>query len=66
MQWCIDFFHHKAKEWLCHMETAASAGKTGHECYAARQSQIYHQLAAHAEDSFGKVITIRRPEVPLA
>jgi hypothetical protein len=66
MQWCIDFFYHKAKEWLCHTETAASAGKTGHECYAARQSQIYNQLAAHAEDSFGKVITIRRPEVPLA
>jgi len=36
MQWCIDFFYHKAKEWLCHMETATSAGKTGHECYVAR------------------------------
>jgi len=63
MQWSINFFHHKAKEWLGHMDRAAASGLTGHRCYAARQSQIYSQLAAHAEDSFGKMINIHPTEM---
>ncbi|KAG1730990.1 uncharacterized protein EDB91DRAFT_1252435 [Suillus paluster] len=63
MQWSINFFNHKAKQWLSHMDTATSAGLTGHTCYAARQSHIYHQLAGHAEDTFRKMIG--QPELPV-
>ncbi|KAG2076469.1 hypothetical protein BDR04DRAFT_960375, partial [Suillus decipiens] len=52
MQWSINFFKHRAKQWLSHMCDATSAGLTGHTCHAAQQSHIYDQLAAHAEDSF--------------
>ncbi|KAG1865681.1 hypothetical protein C8R48DRAFT_540866, partial [Suillus tomentosus] len=55
MKWSINFFNHKAKEWLGHMANITSAGLTRHTCYAPRQSHIYHQLAAHAEDSFWKL-----------
>ncbi|KAG2029394.1 hypothetical protein BDR03DRAFT_827632, partial [Suillus americanus] len=55
MQWSINFFKHRAKQWLGHMRDATSAGLTGHTCYAARQSHIYDQLVAHAEDSFRKM-----------
>ncbi|KAG2048430.1 hypothetical protein BDR06DRAFT_895550 [Suillus hirtellus] len=56
MQWMINFFKHKAKQWLAHMDNAALNEMTGHACYAARQSQIYHDLARHAADLFGKLI----------
>ncbi|KAG1722233.1 hypothetical protein EDB19DRAFT_1645906, partial [Suillus lakei] len=56
MQWSINFFNHRAKQWLGHMHNATSAGLTRHTCYAAQQSHIYDQLAAHAEDSFQKMI----------
>ncbi|KAG1882456.1 hypothetical protein F4604DRAFT_1879500 [Suillus subluteus] len=65
MQWSINFFNHKAKQWLGHKDNAASTGLTGHACYAARQSQIYHQLAAHAADSFQKIIPVTQPEGPV-
>jgi hypothetical protein len=58
MQWSINFFNHRAKQWLSHMHNATSAGLTGHTCYAARQSHIYHQLAAHAEDAFRTIIDV--------
>ncbi|KAG2105107.1 uncharacterized protein F5147DRAFT_775427 [Suillus discolor] len=35
MKWSINFFNHKAKEWLGHMANATSAGLTRHTCYAA-------------------------------
>ncbi|KAG2127671.1 hypothetical protein DEU56DRAFT_758558 [Suillus clintonianus] len=63
MQWSINFFNHRAKQWLGHMRNATSAGLTGHACYAARQSHIYEQLAAHAEDSFQKMLV--QLEVPV-
>ncbi|KAG1722296.1 hypothetical protein EDB19DRAFT_1645857, partial [Suillus lakei] len=56
MQWSINFFNYRAKQWLSHMHNATSPGLTGHTCYAARQSHIYDQLAVHAEDSFWKMI----------
>ncbi|KAG2111303.1 uncharacterized protein F5147DRAFT_573626, partial [Suillus discolor] len=56
MQWSINFFDRRAKQWLSHMHNATSAGLTGHTCYAARQSHIYHQLAAHAENAFRTMI----------
>ncbi|KAG1796924.1 uncharacterized protein HD556DRAFT_1441099 [Suillus plorans] len=64
MQWSINFFNHRAKQWLGHMRNATSAGLTGHTCYAARQSHIYEQLAAHAEDSFRKMLV--QLEVPVS
>ncbi|KAG1740442.1 uncharacterized protein EDB91DRAFT_1082000 [Suillus paluster] len=63
MQWSINFFNHKAKQWLSHMDTATSAGLTRHTCYAAQQSHIYHQLAGHAEDTFWKMMG--QPDVPV-
>ncbi|KAG1721118.1 hypothetical protein EDB19DRAFT_2029710 [Suillus lakei] len=65
MQWSINFFKHRAKQWLGHMRDATSAGLTGHTCYAARQSHIYDQLAAHAEDSFRKMIVQLQVPVPV-
>ncbi|KAG1837563.1 hypothetical protein DFJ58DRAFT_846405 [Suillus subalutaceus] len=65
MQWSINFFNHKAKQWLGHKDNAVSTGLTGHACYAARQSQIYHQLAAHAADSFRKIILVTQLEGPV-
>ncbi|KAG1720292.1 hypothetical protein EDB19DRAFT_1836061 [Suillus lakei] len=65
MQWSINFFHHRAKQWLSHMHNATSAGLTGHTCYAAQQSHIYDQLAAHAEDSFRKMIIQLEVPVPV-
>lgn len=56
MQWSINFFKHRAKQWLSHMHNTTSAGLTGHTSYAARQSHIYNQLAAHAEHSFRNII----------
>ncbi|KAG2030892.1 hypothetical protein BDR03DRAFT_877264, partial [Suillus americanus] len=35
MQWSINFFNHRAKQWLGHMDNATSAGLTRHTCYAA-------------------------------
>ncbi|KAG2033074.1 hypothetical protein BDR03DRAFT_872783, partial [Suillus americanus] len=35
MQWSINFFKHRAKQWLGHIHNATSAGLTGHTCYAA-------------------------------
>ncbi|KAG1726917.1 hypothetical protein EDB19DRAFT_1643270 [Suillus lakei] len=35
MQWSINFFNHRVKQWLGHMHNATSAGLTGHTCYAA-------------------------------
>ncbi|KAG1830857.1 hypothetical protein EV424DRAFT_1470239 [Suillus variegatus] len=64
MQWSINFFTHRAKQWLCHMHNATSAGLTGHTCYAARQSHIYDLLAAHAEDAFRKMIVGIEVPVP--
>ncbi|KAG1803526.1 uncharacterized protein HD556DRAFT_1303602 [Suillus plorans] len=66
MQWSINFFTHRAKQWLCHMHNATSAGLTGHTCYAARQSHIYDLLAAHAEDAFRKMIVGIEVPVPAA
>jgi hypothetical protein len=63
MQWSINFF--RAKQWLGHMRDATSAGLTGHTCYATRQSHIYDQLAAHAEDSFCKMIVQLQVPVPV-
>ncbi|KAG1882239.1 hypothetical protein F4604DRAFT_1921982 [Suillus subluteus] len=65
MQWSINFFKHRAKQWLGHMHNATSAGLTGHTCYAARQSHIYDQLASHAEDSFRKLIVQLQVPVPV-
>ncbi|KAG1732337.1 hypothetical protein EDB19DRAFT_1640236, partial [Suillus lakei] len=65
MQWSINFFKHRAKQWLGHMRNATSAGLTGHTCYAAQQSHIYDQLAAHAEDSFHKMIVQLQVPVPV-
>ncbi|KAG1863518.1 hypothetical protein DFJ58DRAFT_724933 [Suillus subalutaceus] len=65
MQWSINFFKHQAKQWLGHMHNATAAGLTGHTCYAARQSHIYDQLAAHAEDSFRKMIVQLQVPVPV-
>ena len=64
MQWSINFFNYKANQWLDRMNKAASAELTGHTCYAARQSEIYHQLATHAADSFQKIIPVIQKEVP--
>ncbi|KAG1727195.1 uncharacterized protein EDB91DRAFT_1013215, partial [Suillus paluster] len=50
MQWSINSLNHKPKPWLSHMDTCDFCGLTGHTCYAAQQSHIYHQLAGHAED----------------
>jgi hypothetical protein len=60
MRWCINFFRHKADIWTGLMDKAALAEMTGHKCYAARQAHIYHQLAGHAEESFGK-LTLHQP-----
>ncbi|KAG1724931.1 hypothetical protein EDB19DRAFT_1833998 [Suillus lakei] len=65
MQWSINFFKHRAKQWLGHMRDTTSAGLTGHTCYAAQQSHIYDQLAAHAEDSFRKMIVQLQVPVPV-
>ncbi|KIK39910.1 hypothetical protein CY34DRAFT_88331, partial [Suillus luteus UH-Slu-Lm8-n1] len=56
MQWSINFFKHRAKHWLGHMHNTTSTGLTRHMCYAAQQSHIYDQLAAHAEHSFCNMI----------
>ncbi|KAG2113783.1 uncharacterized protein F5147DRAFT_650200 [Suillus discolor] len=58
MQWSINFFTYKAKQWLSLMDNATSTGLTGHACYAARQCHIYQQLAAHAAESFQKMIPV--------
>ncbi|KAG2073705.1 hypothetical protein BDR04DRAFT_1009770, partial [Suillus decipiens] len=55
MQWSINFFNHKAKQWLSLIDDAASNGLTGHACYAAQQAHIYNQLATHAAYSFCKI-----------
>ncbi|KAG2069741.1 hypothetical protein BDR04DRAFT_1020842, partial [Suillus decipiens] len=34
-QWSMNFFKHRAKQWLGHMHNARSAGLTRHTCYAA-------------------------------
>ncbi|KAG1821433.1 hypothetical protein EV424DRAFT_1346903 [Suillus variegatus] len=65
MQWSVNFFTYKAKQWLSLMDNATSTGLTGHACYAARQCHIYQQLAAHAAESFQKVIPVIQPEVPV-
>ncbi|KAG1844305.1 hypothetical protein C8R48DRAFT_780368 [Suillus tomentosus] len=54
MQWSVNFFTYKAKQWLSLMDNATYTGLTGHACYAARQCHIYRQLAAHAAESFRK------------
>ncbi|KAG2100190.1 uncharacterized protein F5147DRAFT_747185 [Suillus discolor] len=65
MQWSVNFFNHKAKQWRGRRDNAASTGRTGHACYAARQCHIYEELAAHAVDSFQKIIPVIQPEVPV-
>ncbi|KAG1892841.1 uncharacterized protein F5891DRAFT_986362 [Suillus fuscotomentosus] len=65
MQWSVNFFTYKAKQWLSLMDNATYTGLTGHACYAARQCHIYRQLAAHAAESFQKVIPVIQPEVPV-
>ncbi|KAG1895644.1 uncharacterized protein F5891DRAFT_984083 [Suillus fuscotomentosus] len=65
MQWSVNFFTYKAKQWLSLMDNATYTGLTGHACYAARQCHIYRQLAAHAVESFQKVIPVIQPEVPV-
>ncbi|KAG1894778.1 uncharacterized protein F5891DRAFT_984797 [Suillus fuscotomentosus] len=65
MQWSVNFFTYKAKQWLSLMDNATYTGLTRHACYAARQCHIYQQLAAHAAESFQKVIPVIQPEVPV-
>ncbi|KAG1870546.1 hypothetical protein C8R48DRAFT_670889 [Suillus tomentosus] len=65
MQWSVNFFTYKVKQWLSLMDNATYTGLTGHACCAARQCHIYRQLAAHAAESFQKVIPVIQPEVPV-
>ncbi|KAG2056185.1 hypothetical protein BDR06DRAFT_827646, partial [Suillus hirtellus] len=34
MQWSVNFFTYKAKQWLSLMDNATYTGLTGHVCYA--------------------------------
>ncbi|KAG2150343.1 uncharacterized protein EDB93DRAFT_1103558 [Suillus bovinus] len=65
MQWSVNFFTYKAKQWLSLMDNATFTGLTGNTCYAARQCHIYQQLAAHAAELFQKVILVIQLEVPV-
>jgi hypothetical protein len=60
MIWTVDFFLYKFQQWVRQMQMANANNQVGHQCYAARQAQIYLQLSQQAQDSFERTKGVER------
>jgi hypothetical protein len=61
MESAVRFFRHQEQIWKTKHEFIDNQSQPGHAAWAARQSEMWHVMAAHAESKFTALIESQPP-----